>query len=305
MADEEFLKVNPNTADEETLRQLPGIGRSLAQKIVASRPFSGVQDLQNIRGLGKVAFERIEPHLSFVEPEVEEQTSLDQEEQDNGFKLEQETVEEGEESIFSPDGRKEVEMAASEVTFETKEDAQPEKEETLEKVAEKKEPITPARLFRPGRTFSRSETLWLMVAAGLATLILSVLVNMAIIGGINGTLDFNRLQTVRQLESELSEVQGSLETLSSNVSVLEERLTPLEGLTGRMITVEGQVDAIQGGVTDALDGVESMQVELEGLSDETARLTGRVDRFDTFLDGLRRIMTELFAAPSAESMPQQ
>ena len=303
MADEEFLKVNPNTADEETLRQLPGIGRSLAQKIVASRPFSGVQDLQNIRGLGKVALERIGPHLYFVEPEVEDETSLDQEEQDNVIKLEHGSIEE--ESILSPDGQKDVEMAATEVEFDTKEDAQPEQEENLAKLAEKKEPLVPAQSFRPSRTFSRAEVLWLMVAAGLATLILSVLVNLAIIGGINGTLDFNRLQTVRQLESDLSEVYGSLETLSSNVSVLEQRLTPLEGLTGRMITVEDQVDIIQGDVMDALVGVESMQSDLIGLSDETTRLTLRVDRFDTFLDGLRRIMTELFAAPSAESIPQQ
>jgi hypothetical protein len=195
-------------------------------------------------------------------------------------------------------------MPTSEALIEPKEDVQPEQEESRGKVADKKIPTAPARVYAPAKTFNRTETLWLMLVAGLGSLILSVIVTLVVIGGINGTLDFSRHQAVSRLGSELSEVQGGLETLSSSLSVLEERLTPLEGLTGRMITVEDTVDAIQGDVADALAGVESMQSELEGLSDETSRLKGRVDRFDGFLEGLRRIMTELFADPSEESLPQ-
>ena len=82
-------------------------------------------------------------------------------------------------------------------------------------------------------------------------------------------------------------------------------MTPLEGLTGRVLTVEEQVGSIQEDVTEALSGVESMQAVLVELSDETARLSGRVDRFDAFLDGLRQIIAELFASPSEESTPLQ
>lgn len=305
MADEEFLKVDPNTADEETLRQLPGIGHSLAQKIVASRPFSGVEDLQKIRGLGKVVLERIEPYLSFVEPEVEEERELDRDKQEDTIELGDDIEEKVEETLLSPDGQKDIEVSESEVLFEAKEDVPLEQDEVPEKVAEKVEPVSPPRSFRPKRTFSRTEILWLIGGVGLIVLILSVLVNIAIIGGINGTLDFNRIQAVQQLEGELSEVQDGLETLASNVSVFEERLTPLEGLSGRMITVEDQVDTIQGDVTDALSAVEAMQSDLRELSDETTRLTGRVDLFDAFLDGLRRVISELFAAPSSESVPQE
>ena len=71
------------------------------------------------------------------------------------------------------------------------------------------------------------------------------------------------------------------------------------------MTVEEQIDSIQEDVTEALSGVESMQADLVELADETARLTGRVARFDTFLDGLRQIIAELFASPSEESTPFQ
>jgi ribosomal protein S13 len=283
MAEEELLKVDPNTADEEALKDLPGIGRALAEKIIASRPFSGVEDLQKIRGLGKVSLERLKPYLSFAEPEPEKE----------------------QETLLSPDGQEDIELDASEVLFEAEEGVQPEIEKTVEKTAEKKESFTPVRAVRAKGSFSRTETLWVAVGAGFITLVLSVLVNLAIIGGINGTLDFNRLQTVRELESDLSDVKGDLETISLQVRVFEERLTPLEGLTGRVMTVEEQMGSVQEDVTEALSDVESMQADLVELSDETARLTGRVDRFDAFLDGLRQIIAELFASPSEESMPLQ
>jgi len=297
MAEEELLKVDPNTADEEALKNLPGIGSSLAQKIIASRPFSGMEDLQKIRGLGKVSLERLKPYLSFAEPEPEEE--------DMQVELEVGAVEREQERLVSPDGQEDIELDTSEVLFEADGGVQPEVEKTVEKTTEKKESRIPVRTISAKQGFSRTETLWVAIGAGFITLVVSVLVNLAILGGINGTLDFNRLQTVRELESDLGDVRGNLETISSQVGVFEERLTPLEGLTGRVLTVEEQVGSIQEDVTEALSGVESMQAVLVELSDETARLSGRVDRFDAFLDGLRQIIAELFASPSEESTPLQ
>ncbi|OGO19718.1 MAG: hypothetical protein A2Z14_00675 [Chloroflexi bacterium RBG_16_48_8] len=154
------------------------------------------------------------------------------------------------------------------------------------------------------RAFSRAETLWLIVAVGVLSLILSVLLNMVILGGINGTLDFNRLQGLQQLENDVGVLEQSLQNLTSGLDAFEARLTPLEGLTGRMTTVEDLTETLQGDVEDALATVERMQSELENLSNETARLSGRVSRFDTFLDGLRRLINELFAEPSSETLPE-
>ena len=50
-----------NTALEEDLIDLPGVGPALAQRIVESRPFSSVDDLQRVRGIGPATIERLRP----------------------------------------------------------------------------------------------------------------------------------------------------------------------------------------------------------------------------------------------------
>lgn len=55
-------KVNLNTADEAQLTTLPGIGPSLARRIIQYRqqkPFQRVEDLQQVSGIGPAKFRRL------------------------------------------------------------------------------------------------------------------------------------------------------------------------------------------------------------------------------------------------------
>ena len=56
-------KVNINTADEKALDQLPGIGPSLAKRIVEYRKKEGnflvLEDLKKVQGIGAAKFERL------------------------------------------------------------------------------------------------------------------------------------------------------------------------------------------------------------------------------------------------------
>lgn len=45
--------INLNTASAKELEFLPLIGPELAQKIIASRPYSSIDDLKRINGIGK------------------------------------------------------------------------------------------------------------------------------------------------------------------------------------------------------------------------------------------------------------
>jgi competence protein ComEA len=61
------FRIDINTADWPEIAQLPGIGETLAQRIVKLReqhgPFQSPRDLQQVRGIGAVTVKRILPYL--------------------------------------------------------------------------------------------------------------------------------------------------------------------------------------------------------------------------------------------------
>ena len=66
----QFL-VNINTAGWPEIAQLPGIGETLARRVVDSReregPFRSVSELSRVRGFGQVTLERIKPFVRIDE----------------------------------------------------------------------------------------------------------------------------------------------------------------------------------------------------------------------------------------------
>ncbi len=54
-------RISLNSASEGDLDRLPGIGPALAERIVARRPFSSVEDLLNVPGIGAVTLEKLRP----------------------------------------------------------------------------------------------------------------------------------------------------------------------------------------------------------------------------------------------------
>ena len=61
------VKVNINTSDEDGLKQIPGVGPSMAKKIVDYRNsngrFNSVEDLKNISGIGSKTFAKMQDYV--------------------------------------------------------------------------------------------------------------------------------------------------------------------------------------------------------------------------------------------------
>jgi competence ComEA-like helix-hairpin-helix protein len=64
------LRVNLNTATLTELETIPGIGATLAKQIVAHRPYTSIDQLVAIRGIGTSSVEKLRPYVK-VDGEVE------------------------------------------------------------------------------------------------------------------------------------------------------------------------------------------------------------------------------------------
>jgi len=66
------FQVDVNRAQWSELAQLPGIGETIARRIVASReeegPYLGQEDLRRVRGIGPKTMERLRPYLLPMPP---------------------------------------------------------------------------------------------------------------------------------------------------------------------------------------------------------------------------------------------
>ena len=64
---EEKLMININTANEEQLEQLPGIGTSIATRIVEYRKengkFNSIEDIKKVSGIGDAKFNKIKDNI--------------------------------------------------------------------------------------------------------------------------------------------------------------------------------------------------------------------------------------------------
>lgn len=65
---DEEAKVDINTATQEELEKVPGVGPTTAKAIIAGRPYDTVGDLKNLLGVGPAKLEKMLPHIKTEPP---------------------------------------------------------------------------------------------------------------------------------------------------------------------------------------------------------------------------------------------
>ena len=242
--------VNPNIATEAELQQLPGVGPSLAARIIAARPFTTMDDLRRVPGIGPAALAELRDRLTLDEAH----------------------------DASAPSGAQVFVRQASERM-----------EQALEAAGARWSSVTGGRR--------------LMIDAGLVGLAvaLSLFSTLLVLAGINGSLDVSRQRSVVQLVGEVSALQTRMDSLQSKADSIEGRLQALEGLTGRMSAVEDQVERMRAQLDAASADVTAMHSEVDTLSAEVEELGQDMGRVDSFLQGLRELLTSLYPQPTPSS----
>ncbi len=196
------------------------------------------------------------------------------------------------EDMLRVPGLGEASLARLTTYFTFEEEIEPGLEAPEGKEVESKTLPRPSRrkLIREKATYSREATLWLIAGAMALSVALSILLGLSIMAGINGTLIYGRHATIRQLSSDLTEIEANVTDMSSRIDVIGRRIDAVEGLSGRVTGIENDFSSLREEVRGSLDQMSAIQSTMDDMMEEMRFLSERISVFDAFLDGLRELL---------------
>lgn len=342
MDQEKSLKIDINSADEEILTNLQGVGTRLAQRIVDARPFESIDDLTRVQGLSKNDVERLKPFLS-ISGVPEETQALDKTETEETDDLKYiEDMEQGDtigkvsdiesqsqvsEEIEITDDFEEVDTSIFEnelVDEALDTDEQGLKEEDIQELEEiveisaidDQEPIPDE--FESGEGphitqptyITRGGACGLVIISGFFIVLIAVAVTLGIISSINrGQLNYASPADITTLQSQTDILSSQNQVMSEDIEGIRNRMDNLESLSGQVSEMELEISALEEEIANLQArseanqaAIEELVLELENVQEEIQALNTRGERFESFLDGLRTLMEELF--PQTPEIPE-
>ena len=288
-------RIDLNRADVATLMTLPGIGESLARRIVAYREtvhrFEEVIELVAVPGITERMVRVFEDRVTVDAPAAVSEQELEPE------------PEEVQAPLLEPIG------AVFPATVATTEPPTPASEVEVEESVPvivneapepEPEPVRPPPPAPPAAPRSQPRGCLFLILGTILGAITGALLTLAVLAALNrGTLFF--AQTDAQLQRDLDDARQAHTDLADEVNTLTGQLSVMATRAGETAVRQGEMDevvsAIEGNVTDTQANVSALEETAAELDERLSTVAESAETFDTFLDALRDLLVDLQGLP--------
>jgi len=267
-----------NNGSQEELMALPGIGSVLANRLIEARPFDSLEAVQRVNGISANMLKRIAD--ADLEPEADSSEPVSDEpepELGNGDEASEESPSEDIE-----EQGEEIEPGLSGMGKDAKNQVQaaPQTVETL-----------PNQFEEASKSHG---SLWTILISSAITALVTIILTLAVLGGINGSLKFATSTQVQTMQREAAQLSTRIDTFQGDLDGLRGRVDILEGLgdrTAALETAQAQLAADQETLSQQ---VTDLQTEIAALNEKVTSQEEQTQRFETFFKDLQTSLFKLF-----------
>ncbi len=305
-----------NTAGQSELETIPGVGPAMARKIVAARPYSCLDDLLKVKGINRDFLQRISPHFQFINAAPE--PALETEElpipivnetghADGMGAAGSPVAPEGEEADsiqekiqdFLEDQPEKIQSFFAEQPKKAQEFLADQPEKVKEFISESPKKVQDFINDQPEKiekikasTGMSNANLWTLLAACAATMLLTILLMLGLLGMINGGLRYASAGEFTALSRQVESSSSKLEMLEKDTDSIRSRLDALESMSGRMTLIEEENASLRTQLEENSRQVSEVRAQIEQAQARMDELQKSTDTFDRIINGLRSLLNE-------------
>ncbi|MBT3322453.1 MAG: hypothetical protein HN392_09230 [Anaerolineae bacterium] len=262
-----------NEANHEELIVIPRIGASLADSLIAARPFENLEEAEEIRGINANLLEKMANSLPEEKEKVEKEVIA-------------ETIESSSPASDISENTKEILSALKEKVTEESENTR----QIFESIPKRFEQVS-----------EEHGVFWSSIISGAVIAFFAILLTLVILGGLNGSLKFSTSSDAKIMQRETTQLTEEVNSFHEELNGLRNRVDTLEGLGERTVALEKAQEALKEELASANEEIENLQDEISILNQEIdaqnqiiAEQGESIQLFGNFFEGLENLLTETF-----------